>query len=147
VTCDTELSLSTCHYYFTQSGIQSLWARPCSHPECMCPGLLLWRSRCGVGHQQYTASRAALAPTQWRALPVHCTVLTLQLIVRCAALLIVQMYKISHVHLQCALHCTALFSIAACVLQIVPSTALHCSAFQSVCCVVQLLPCSALWCS
>ena len=93
------------------------------------------------------ASRAALGADLVRALPVllhrtHCTVDC----ALCCNVNCVEMYNIhmctSNVHF----HCTALFSIAASVLQFVHSTELHCSAFQSVCCAEQSLPCSALWC-
>ena len=66
----------------------------------------------------------------------------------CAFLLhcpLCKMYNTSHVHFQCALHCTALFGITACVLQIVHCTALHCSASQHLYCVEQ--HCPAVHCS
>ena len=137
VTRDTELSPSICHHNFTQSG---------AHLSSTAPmAVSVWS-----GSQQ-----CALAGGPWcRPSGGHslccCTVLTVQLIVLQCQLCrsvqhshVVEVYNIhmctSNVHF----HCTALFSIAACVLQFVHSTVQHCSAFQSVCCVEQLLPCSA----
>ena len=125
-------------------------------PERIPPALLSWPCRWGVGHSNALWQggpwcrlvRATCAPAPYSLYStlytVHCTLYTVQLYSwLCCNVNCVEMHNIhmctSNVHF----HCTALFSIAACVLQFVHSTVLHCSAFQYVCCVEQSLPCSA----
>ena len=129
-----------CHHNFTHSGAQL---------SCTAP----MAASGGVGHSK---QQCALAARPWcrpsggttcELHHTHCTVLhwlhCAMLTVQCCTVNCVQMYNISHVHSQCVLHFTALYSwlcisaalsiVQKCTtLQTCTSTALHCSAFQYV---------------